>query len=77
MAQIKTLHQAFLHELSDAYDAEQQLTQAMQEMLTMAQHPQVKQGLQQHIQETEQQIKNLEQVFQVLPPNTGDKTDGV
>ncbi len=66
MAGIKTMHEAFLHELSDAYDAERQFTQAMQEMLGMAQDPQVKQGLQQHLQETEQQIKNVEQVFQQL-----------
>ncbi len=66
MAGIKTMHEAFLHELSDAYDAERQFTQAMQEMLGMAQNPQVQQGLQQHLQETEQQIKNLDQVFQSL-----------
>jgi ferritin-like metal-binding protein YciE len=63
---IKTMHESFLHELSDTYDAEKQFTQAMQKMLSMAQNPQVKQGLQQHIGETEQQIKNLDQVFSSL-----------
>lgn len=66
MAQIKTMHQAFLHELSDTYDAEQQLTQAMREMMEMTQNARVKKGLQQHLRETEQQIKNLDQVFQSL-----------
>lgn len=66
MAQIKTMHQVFLHELSDMYDGERQLTQAMQEMLDKAENPQVKQGLQRHIQETEQQIKNLDQAFKSL-----------
>jgi ferritin-like metal-binding protein YciE len=60
------MHQSFLHELSDCYDAEQQFSQAMQEMMGMAQHPQVKQGLQQHIEETRQQIQNLDRVFQSL-----------
>lgn len=63
---IKTMHEAFLHELSDTYDAEQQLTQAMQEMLGMAQHPQVKQGLHDHLEETKRQIKNLDHVFKAL-----------
>jgi ferritin-like metal-binding protein YciE len=63
---IKTMHESFLHELSDAYDAEQQFTQAMQKMMSMAQNPRVKQGLQQHITQTEQQIKNLDQVFSSL-----------
>lgn len=66
MARIKTLHQAFLHELSDTYDAEQQLTQAMREMMEMTQNARVKKGLQQHLRETEQQIKNLDRVFKSL-----------
>jgi ferritin-like metal-binding protein YciE len=66
VAKIKTMHDAFLHELSDTYDAEQQLSQAMQEMLGMAQHPQVKQGLQDHIEETKRQVKNLDHVFKSL-----------
>jgi ferritin-like metal-binding protein YciE len=66
VAQIQTVHQSFLHELSDCYDAERQFAQAMQGMLGMAQHPQVKQGLQQHIEETRQQIENLDRVFKSL-----------
>jgi ferritin-like metal-binding protein YciE len=64
--QIKTMHEAFLHELGDTYDAEQQLTKALPELLKKAEHPKVKQGIEQHLKETEQQVKNLEQVFQSL-----------
>jgi ferritin-like metal-binding protein YciE len=71
---IKTMHEAFLHELSDTYSAEHQLTEAMQGMLEMAQHPQVKEGLQQHIKETKQQIKNLDQVFKSLGEKPEDVT---
>jgi len=63
MAMIKTVHESFLHELSDTYDAEHQLTDAMEGMLELATSPQVKQGLQRHITETKQQIKNLDQIF--------------
>jgi len=67
MAQpITTMHEAFLHELGDTYDAEQQLTKALPALLKQAQHPQVKQGIERHLAETEQHVKNLEQVFQSL-----------
>lgn len=66
MAAIKTVHEAFLHELSDTYDAESQISKALPELVSKAQNAQVKQGLQEHLAETEQQIKNLEQVFTSL-----------
>jgi ferritin-like metal-binding protein YciE len=66
MAAIKTLRQAFLHELSDAYDGEQQLLTAMQEMEGLATHPGVRSGLQRHIKQTRQQVKNLDRVFKLL-----------
>jgi ferritin-like metal-binding protein YciE len=66
MAKISTMHQAFLHELGDVYDAEQQLTTALPEMIKMANDPQLKQGLEQHLKETQLQVKNLEQVFKSL-----------
>jgi ferritin-like metal-binding protein YciE len=63
VATIKTMQASFLHELSDTYSAEHQLTEAMQGMLELATNLQVKQGLQRHIAETKQQIKNIDQVF--------------
>jgi ferritin-like metal-binding protein YciE len=66
MATIKTMHEAFVHELGDAYDAEQQLTKALPDLIKMAQHPRVKEGLQQHLRDTEQQIKNLDAAFQAI-----------
>ena len=49
MAAIKTMHALFLHELSDQYSAEQQLTKAMEEMLELAEDARVKKGLERHI----------------------------
>lgn len=66
MAGIETLHDAFMHELSDTYDAEHQLAAAMDEMVGMARHPEVKKGLQRHIKETRQQIENLDRAFEAL-----------
>jgi len=63
---IKTMREKYLHELGDLYDAEQQFLKAQQEMLTKASDPTLKQGIAQHITESEGQIKNVEQVFQLL-----------
>jgi ferritin-like metal-binding protein YciE len=66
MAAIKNMQQLFLHELSDVYDAEHQLTAAMQEMMEQATNAEVKKGLQRHIKETQQQIKNLDAAFKMM-----------
>ena len=63
---IKTTQEKYLHELGDIYDAEQQFLKAQEEMLTQATDPTLKSGIQQHITESQQQVKNVEQVFQVL-----------
>lgn len=63
---IKTLQEKMLHELADIYDAEHQFLEAQQQMISHANADTVKLLLQEHIQQTEQQIKNLEQVFQAL-----------
>lgn len=63
---IKTLEEKMLHGLGDAYDAEHRFLEAMQTMLPEANSQQVKSLLQKHIQETEQQITTLEQVFDLM-----------
>lgn len=63
---IKTLNEKFLHGLGDIYDAEHQFLEAQQEMLPQANSTTVKSLLEQHIQETQQQITVLEQVFEAL-----------
>lgn len=66
MASISTLDEKFTHELGDIYDAEHRFLEGQQEMLESASSNTVKVMLQEHIAQTEQQIKNLEQVFQAL-----------
>ena len=66
MAAIKSMQQLFLHELSDVYDAEHQLIAAMAEMVGQAENRAVKQGLERHIKESQQQIKNLDAAFKEL-----------
>ncbi len=64
-ADIKTLDDLFVHTLQDIYYAEMQITKALPKMISMATDPQLKSGFEQHLRETETQIKRLEQVFQM------------
>jgi ferritin-like metal-binding protein YciE len=62
---IKTLDDLFVHTLQDIYYAENQITKALPKMIAMATDPGLKSGFEQHLRETENQIKRLEQVFQM------------
>src|ERR1044072_1298422 len=64
-ADIKTLDDLFVHTLQDIYYAENQITKALPTMISKATDPQLKQGFQTHLTETQNQIKRLEQVFQM------------
>jgi len=62
---IKTFDDLFVHTLQDIYYAENQITKALPKMIAKATDPQLKQGFQTHLTETENQIKRLEQVFKL------------
>ena len=62
---IKTLDDLFVHTLQDIYYAEQQITKALPKMIEKATDPQLKQGFQTHLAETQNQVKRLEQVFEM------------
>src|SRR3982751_391227 len=57
---IETLEDAFVHELSDMYNAEKQLTKALPKMAKAASSAQLIQAFKTHLHETEQQIENLD-----------------
>ena len=62
---IKTLDDLFVHTLQDIYYAENQITKALPKMISLATNAQLKKGFETHLKETENQIKRLEQVFQM------------
>jgi ferritin-like metal-binding protein YciE len=64
-ADIRTLDDLFVHTLQDIYYAENQITKALPQMISKATDPQLRQGFQTHLAETQNQIKRLEQVFQM------------
>jgi ferritin-like metal-binding protein YciE len=70
---IETLHDLFLHTLQDIYYAENQITKALPKMIEKATAPELKQGFETHLRETEGQIARLEQAFDAL----GEKAKAV
>ena len=62
---IRTRDDLFVHTLQDIYYAENQITKALPKMISKATDPQLKQGFQTHLTETQNQIKRLEQVFKM------------
>ena len=66
MAEAGTLHDAFIDELRDAYDAEKQLTKALPKMAKAASSPELRTAFEEHLEETKGQIERLEQVFASL-----------
>ncbi|MBB3348743.1 MULTISPECIES: ferritin-like domain-containing protein [unclassified Sphingomonas] len=70
---IATLHDLFLHTLQDIYYAEHQITKALPKMIEKATAPELKQGFETHLRETEGQIARLEQAFDAL----GEKAKAV
>ena len=70
---IKNMDDLFIHTLRDIYYAEQQITKSLPDMVEKASNPQLKQGFQTHLRETENHVKRLEQAFQLL----GKKAQGV
>ena len=51
---IKTFDDLFMHTLQDIYYAENQITQALPKMIDKANDPQLKQGFQTHLAETQE-----------------------
>lgn len=62
---IATLDDLFVHTLQDIYYAENQISKALPTMIEKANDPQLRQGFQTHLTETEGQIKRLDQVFKM------------
>ena len=78
MAEAGTLHDAFIDELRDTYDAEKQLTKALPKMAKAASSPELRAAFESHLEETRGQIERLEQVFASLDEKVkGKHCDGI
>jgi ferritin-like metal-binding protein YciE len=68
------LHELFLDELADVYSAEQQLTKALPKLAKAAESDELREALEQHLEETEEHISRLEQVAESLDETLKKKT---
>lgn len=78
MAEAGTLHDAFIDELRDAYDAERQLTKALPKLAKAASSADLRAAFESHLDETLGQITRLESVFGSLGEKVrGKHCDGI
>jgi ferritin-like metal-binding protein YciE len=78
MSSMESLEDLMQDELKDIYDAEKQLTKALPKLARKASNDQLREALEQHLQETEGHIERLDQVFELLGlPARGKKCEGM
>ena len=78
MAEPGTLHDAFIDELKDTYNAEKQILKALPKMIKAASTPALRAAFEAHLDETRNQVTRLEQVFATLDEKVkGKHCDGM
>jgi len=60
------LRDSLIKELGDIYDAEQQLLKALPKMAQAAASAELKEAVEGHLRETEQQVERLKEIFETL-----------
>lgn len=63
---LESLRELFVSELQDTYDAENQILKAMPKMMEHTSHSELKDALRMHEQQTREQVRRIEQCFQIL-----------
>jgi ferritin-like metal-binding protein YciE len=72
------LKELYLKELRDTYDAEKQITKALPKMAKAASSTQLRQGFEEHLEQTKNHITRLEQIFEELDESPkGESCDGM
>jgi ferritin-like metal-binding protein YciE len=78
MSKLASLDDLLVHELQDIYHAEGQILSALPKMMKAATHPDLKDAFVEHLQQTEGQVRRLEQAFKLLGvPAKGKKCEGM
>jgi len=75
---LNSLHDLYVTELKDLYDAENRIIKALPKMADAANSPDLKQAFQEHLQQTRNHCLRLEEIFQKLDEAPkGQKCKGV
>ena len=76
--EMQSLRDLMIDELKDLYSAENQILKALPKMIKKATSPDLKQGFEKHLKETEGQVARLEKIFQQLDQSPrGKKCKGM
>ena len=67
-----SLRQLYVDELRDLYNAETQLVKALPKMAKASSNAELRQGFEEHLRQTSEQVSRLEQIFDLL----GEKPTG-
>lgn len=75
---LNTLHDLYVHELRDLYNAEQQIIKSLPKMAKAAASTEVRNAFQEHLDTTRRQVERLERIFQRLDlPAKGSACKGM
>lgn len=66
MEKLNSLEDLLLHEVQDLYSAEKQLVKALPKVAEKVTSPQLRSAVEEHLQQTEEHVNRLEQVFELL-----------
>jgi ferritin-like metal-binding protein YciE len=78
MPEAKTLHDMFIDEIRDVYDAERQISKALPKIIKTATTPELKEALDAHLEETRVQIERLTRIFGELGQKArGKRCEGI
>src|SRR6202162_6427357 len=67
-----SLRELYVDELRDLYNAETQLVKALPKMAKASSNAELRQGFEEHLRQTSEQVSRLEQIFEML----GEKATG-
>lgn len=75
---VDSMERLFVEELRDMYSSETQITKALPKLVKAASSNELRAALEHHLRETEEQVKRLEQIFEMLGESPKGKTcDGM
>lgn len=78
MSNMESLQDLLQDELKDIYDAEKQLTKALPKLAKKASNEELRDALEQHLQQTKGHVERLEQIFEQLGmPAKGKRCEGM
>jgi len=63
---LNSLQELYVEQLKDLYDAEQQITKALPKLIDAATSSDLKEGLTEHLEVTQEHVTRLEQIFETL-----------